>query len=339
MAYSNNINLDPSKMHERFKKDPRVEVKKDPRVEVLEELAQLEKIKPGRVLNRSQTNPNPAEMHKRFEDTGLPRSGKYDSSVDDSSIWDRLKRWGQSEPGSEQFMIPEDGSDVVVPPLAPEVVAPPTPTEYATNFQPYKGMGPPPVEESIPPEVAMQSQPDAIQGLRDYYAMRSEGRPDVGGFDPAIENQRTKSVMMMNLAAGMLKGAGGSWAGVGEGFAGAARSAEAGFNRYNRALNVKQVADAKRYDSDTDFELGVRKLEHSQSTARRNAEIAAEKEAYNRARDARKDRSDMIKNMNDLFPDDSYTSDANEFTEIRKRLLKEQMKRAGIPLESIDLTK
>jgi hypothetical protein len=117
---------------------------------------------------------------------------------------------------------------------------------------------------------------DAAQNRADKYA---EG-----------EMARTKALAQLALFAGITKGAGGDWEGVGQGFASAGSQYTSGFDRYSKALQSKATRANER--SDQKYSDGVARTD---AAVKLYAQNQALKEKYaDNLRAGYKDKQDDI---------------------------------------------
>lgn len=191
---------------------------------------------------------SPDEIKQEIEDAKLKA---YEPYGPDQPAWAR-----EPKPG----VLPPDTTDAPGGPIVPGVNTVEEPVADTTEE-------PPPLDATGLPGTTTETATGALT-LDEYMRKMKEIYPDLDFSNPkqaeADANarrdlDRTAMLAQLQMAAGMVKGAGPAWAGMGEGFEGAGGAYDKGFQKYQQALQDSADRYQKQIETQVTYDTARRK--------------------------------------------------------------------------------
>jgi len=221
--------------------------------------------------------------------------------------------------------------------------APPTPTAGAQGAADAATPAAPPSD--IPAQPALSPQQQMIEDIKSQRALVDQLYPSLQYNDASQneadqyaerERQRANALAQLAFFSGITQGAGGSWEGVGRGFAAAGQAYSEGFNRYQKALQARAERMAQRQE--LEYEQGVGRTDAALKLYQ--SQEKAKSDALEKAEERRKDNRSEIykyfeKRLDTVKGDELNPPDPNKvegiFRDLRRSL------DAGEVVETVDV--
>lgn len=186
----------------------------------------------------------------------------------------------------------------------------------------------PPQETGQPAQPTLTPQQQMIEDIKrqramidEIYPQRSMENPAQTEADAYAEKERERANALAQLAffSGVTQGAGGSWEGVGKGFAAAGQAHSQGFDRYQRALQAK----ATRMSDQNDLRYQDEAARAGAAVKLYEGEQDLKKAAITDNRQRQKERRDAI---DDYFKKRLDLAEGNEFAPTDQSMVERIMK-------------
>ena len=191
-------------------------------------------------------------------DPGAPGFPIVDENIPPLTLNDLTRNPYEEQRGPDYLRRREHPTETGVPATPPppdeEEEAPPAAVEGPPALTPFPGT----TSETATGALTLEGY-DAL--MKDRYPDLDFSNPKQAEADANARRDldRTAMLAQLSMAAGMLKGAGAGWAGMGEGFAGAAGTYDKGFQKYQQALQDSADRYGKQQEAQMTYDTARRK--------------------------------------------------------------------------------